>query len=78
MSVPLPGVLLSGRNEKWLMSFFCSVVLGKGKSKLVSGCDQIALPQPVQSHCVQPEAVTVVGFSNALPYNAAFTESLID
>lgn len=48
---PLPGVLLSAINEKWLMSFFCSVVLGEGKSKLVSECYQIALPQSVQSHC---------------------------
>lgn len=60
------------------MSFFCLVVLGEVKSKLVSECNQIALPQPVQSHCIQPEAVTVVGFSNALPNNAVFTESLID
>lgn len=59
---PLPGVLLFGINEKWLMSFFCSVVLGEGKYKLVSECCQIALPQPVQSHCIQPEAVTVVWF----------------
>lgn len=59
---PLPGVLPSVINEKWLMSFFCSVVLGESKSKLVAECYQIALPQPVQSHCILLEAVTVVWF----------------
>lgn len=53
VSDPLPGALLSGINEKWLMSFFCSVVLGEGKSKLVSERYQIALPQPVKFHFIQ-------------------------
>lgn len=44
------------------MSFFCSVVLGVSKSKLVAECYQIALPQPVQSHCILQEAVMVVWF----------------
>lgn len=46
---PLPGVLLHGINEKWLMSVFCSVILGEGKSKLVTGCDQVAFPIPLSS-----------------------------
>lgn len=49
----LPGVLLSAINEKWLMSFFCAVVLGESKSKLVSEWYQIAMPQPVQSHYIK-------------------------
>lgn len=54
---PLPGVLLSAINEKWLMGFFCSVVLAVGKSKWVSECYQIALPQSVRRHCFLMEAV---------------------
>lgn len=49
------------------MSFFCSVVLGEGKSKLVSECCQIALPQPVQSHCILSGGCD--GFCNVLLYN---------
>lgn len=44
------------------MSFFCSLVLDEGKSKLLSGCYQVALLQPIQSHCTLLEAVTVIWF----------------
>lgn len=45
------------------MSFFCSVVLGEGKPKLVSENNRVALPQSVQSHCVLPKAVAAICFS---------------